>query len=207
MRYIIVGNSPHHTFNKIYIPQEDDYLIGLDVGCHKIIDLGFKLNEAWGDFDYLDNLDSIKKHTNNIFKYPVEKNETDLELLLQHLLSLNIKDEIYIYDVTGGRLDHELVNINLLKKYHQLDIKIIDDKNIISYIDEIGKHSFEYHGFDYIGLLPFHEAVISIDHGKYTIPKTLITTTDTYTTSNQFIDNVFSFTLFDGAVLLIISKE
>ena len=40
MRYIIVGKSPNESFKKIYIHQENDFLIGLDEGALKIIEKG-----------------------------------------------------------------------------------------------------------------------------------------------------------------------
>lgn len=206
MRYIIVGNSPYKTFNKLYKPEPNDYFIGLDVGSNQIIESGFKLNESWGDFDRISSYQYIKEHTTNFNLFPERKNETDLELILNNLSKLNIHDEIYIYDVTGGRLDHELINILLLHKYSQLNIKIVDEYNEITYIDKPGKYEISSDQFDYVGIITLDKAEISIEVGEYILPKVMITRNDTYTTSNKFLDHKFNFTLYSGNIILIKSK-
>lgn len=45
----------------------------------------------------------------NVFRmYPSEKDQTDLEIALEQAYELAPKT-IYIFGVTGGRLDHELI--------------------------------------------------------------------------------------------------
>lgn len=206
MRYIIVGNSPYKTFHKLYQPNQNDYYIGLDEGSIEIINKGYVLNEAWGDFDYVDDLNKIKKYTSKFNLFPKEKNETDLELILSNLSKLNVEEDIYIYDITGGRLDHEFINILLIQKFNNLNIKIIDEYNEISYIDKKGEYEIKSDGYSYIGLITYTSATISIEEAKYKLDKTYITNKDTFTTSNQFYNDIFKFTLYDGNVILIKSK-
>ena len=61
MRYILVGGSPVDSFNASYIYQADDYFIGIDAGCDKLIDKGYKIDLAIGDFDTTKRFDEIKK--------------------------------------------------------------------------------------------------------------------------------------------------
>lgn len=206
MRYIIVGNSPYKTFHKLYQQNQNDYYIGLDEGSIEIINKGYVLNEAWGDFDYVDDLNKIKKYTSKFNLFPKEKNETDLELILSNLSNQNVKEDIYIYDITGGRLDHEFINILLIQKFNNLNIKIIDEYNEISYIDKKGEYEIKSDGYSYIGLITYTSATISIEEAKYKLDKTYITNKDTFTTSNQFSNDTFKFTLYDGNVILIKSK-
>lgn len=114
--------------------------------------------------------------------------------------------KIYIYDITGGRLDHEFINILLIQKFNNLNIKIIDEYNEISYIDKNGEYEIKSNGHSYIGLITYTSATISIEEAKYKLDKTYITYKDTFTTSNQFISDTFKFTLYDGNVILIKSK-
>ena len=150
MRYIIVGKSPNESFQKIYIPKQNDYLIGLDEGTLKIIDYGYKLDEVWGDFDNKDKLQKISDYCSNIHLYPTKKNQTDLELVL---MNIKTKDEIILYDVTGGRLDHEIINLLLLRKYKNLKIKIRDNYNEISYLSTKGSYTFSKDEFNYISII------------------------------------------------------
>lgn len=203
MRYIIVGKSPVSSFKELYHPFENDYLIGLDEGALRIINVGYKLDAAWGDFDTTTDLTEIKKHTKYLFKYPTMKNETDLELVLMHL---NKANECIVYDCLGGRLDHELVNILLLKKYPELNLKFVDMLNEVSYYHHKGTYTFLQDDYNYIGIITLSKAVISITQGKYLLNHAIITSYDTYTTSNQFVDGKFIFTLEDGEVIIIKSK-
>lgn len=200
MRYIIVGKSPNESFQKIYIHQEDDYLIGLDEGALKIIEKGYKLNEVWGDFDNKEKLQKISKYCSNIHLYPTKKNQTDLELVLMNIKTNNV---IVIYDVTGGRLDHEIINLLLLRKYHNLKLKIRDNYNEIIYLSTKGNYTFSKDEFNYISIITLDQATISIIKGEYLLDKTTITKNDTYTTSNTFVDEEFSIELFSGEIFII----
>src|SRR5699024_12586125 len=62
--------------------------------------------------------------------HPPEKDKTDLEIALQKALSLE-PDRIYLIGVTGGRLDHALINLQLLHKMIHNNIRgtIIDKWN------------------------------------------------------------------------------
>lgn len=200
MRYIIVGKSPNESFQKIYIHQENDFLIGLDEGALKIIEKGYKLNEVWGDFDNKEKLQKISKYCSNIHLYPTKKNQTDLELVL---MNIKTNDEIVIYDVTGGRLDHEIINLLLLRKYHNLKLKIRDNYNEIIYLSTKGNYTFSKDEFNYISIITLDQATISIIKGEYLLDKTTITKNDTYTTSNTFVDEEFSIELFSGGIFII----
>ncbi len=200
MRYIIVGKSPNESFQKIYIHQENDFLIGLDEGALKIIEKGYKLNEVWGDFDNKEKLQKISKYCSNIHLYPTKKNQTDLELVL---MNIKTNDEIVIYDVTGGRLDHEIINLLLLRKYHNLKLKIRDNYNEIIYLSTKGNCTFSKDEFNYISIITLDQATISIIKGEYLLDKTTITKNDTYTTSNTFVDEEFSIELFSGEIFII----
>lgn len=203
MRYIIVGKTPNSSFNKCYQPLPNDYLIGLDEGALTIINSGYQLDAAFGDYDNLDNDEIIKKSTKAFFKYPCDKNETDLELVLMNLTKA---DECLIYDCLGGRLDHELVNILLLSKYQELNLKLIDEYNYISYYYKKGEYQIKQDDYQYVSIITLNKATISITKGKYLLKHAYITKLDTYTTSNRFMDQEFNFTLEDGDIIVIRSK-
>lgn len=198
MRYIIVGNSVYSCFQKIYVPQKDDYLIGVDEGIFTILNSGYCANEAWGDFDNLSDNEVAK--IKNIHLYNRKKNETDLELVL---MNLHTCEQVFLYDVTGGRLDHEMVNFLLLKKFQNLDLYIIDEYNEITYLHKPKKY-YIYQGiYRYCSFFTFNEATIEINDAEYKLPKTKITINDTYTISNTFICNQVTLTLYSGEIILI----
>ncbi len=203
MRYIIVGNSLYKTFHKTYSYQNGDYLIGLDEGSMEIIKKDLPLNEAWGDFDSGNNLNLIKSKAIKLYEYPKMKNETDLELLL---MNLNVTCEIVIYDITGARLDHELINILLLRKYKNLNISIIDELNEIKYYYLPKEYVIKKDQYNYVSILTLDKVTISITEGLYKLNEVTITKDDTYTTSNGFVNNNFKFQIHEGELILIRSK-
>ena len=141
--------------------------------------------------------------TDLLKKYPKEKNETDLELIL---MNLDVTCEILIYDITGARLDHELVNILMLKKYKHLNIKIVDELNEIRYISKQGLYEIDQDEYKYVSLLTLDSFRISITSAKYLLDNIVVSSNDTYTTSNEYINGKFIFSLHDGELILIRSK-
>lgn len=203
MRIIIVGNSPVKSFRKNYVPCQDDYYIGIDGGSEEIIKAGLVLHEAWGDFDSSTNFETIKNNAQKIFAHPSKKNETDLELVL-----MNIRQDapIYLYDVLGGRLDHELINILLLNKYNNLPLIIKDETNEICCLSTPGEYTFAQDDFQHIGFITFSKATFAITKAAYLLPKVTITVNDTYTTSNLFDEQRASILLYEGSLIVIKTK-
>ena len=116
MRIIVVAGSKYQNFDT-YEFKKDDYLIGIEDGAYEIIKRGFTLDLVLGDFDTTTHLDEILKNANNVIKYPKEKDEIDLELALKYIEEHYSNNEVYIYNATSGRMDHELITIKLLIKY------------------------------------------------------------------------------------------
>ena len=86
MRIIVVAGSKYQNFDT-YEFKKDDYLIGIEDGAYEIIKRGFTLDLVLGDFDTTTHLDEILKNTNNVIKYPKEKDEIDLLHILDNLNS------------------------------------------------------------------------------------------------------------------------
>lgn len=112
-----------------------DYIICADGGANKIHDIGISPDVIIGD------LDSITKKL--LHKYPdckvihlTDQYSTDLEKALNHAITLKPKN-IYIFGATGGRIDHTLTNLNMLKKFHKhANIEIISNKAKLVYINK-----------------------------------------------------------------------
>ncbi|MGL5355258.1 MAG: thiamine diphosphokinase [Cetobacterium sp.] len=100
---------------------DSNHLFCADGGSKKALELGYIPKEVWGDFDSLD-LKSIEtlKNKNVILKtFNEDKDFTDGELLISYISSLNY-DEIIVIGGFGGRIDHALININLIFKFKNL---------------------------------------------------------------------------------------
>ena len=131
MRIIIVAGSKCNTFSN-YNYQDNDYFIGIEDGGYEIIKKGYSLDLAIGDFDTTSYFEEVKLHAKKLIKYSPIKDQIDLELALMYIEE-NFKDEeIYIYNATQGRMDHELITIKLLIKYQHLNIHLINQEELVN---------------------------------------------------------------------------
>lgn len=107
----------------------EDILIAVDGGLRHIVALGLTPDMILGDLDSA-NLEDVQKFEAQgvpIRRYPIEKNETDLELGI--VAALKHQPQIlWIVAAIGGRLDQTLGNIFLLTQPNlaQLDVRLMD---------------------------------------------------------------------------------
>lgn len=112
----IVGNGPTSNLPDFAkYKNEVDVWIGADGGALTLLHENIEITYAIGDFDSVNEEEKklLRKTSISFIEYPSEKDESDIELALLKAYELNAK-KIYLFGVTGGRLDHELVNIQLL---------------------------------------------------------------------------------------------
>ena len=103
---------------------KDDFLIAVDGGLNHITNLGLKPNLIIGDLDSVkeEKLNQFRKLNVKIEKYPVDKDQNDLELAIQAAVNMNPKT-IWIVAALGNRIDQTLANIFLLTRE---DLEAID---------------------------------------------------------------------------------
>lgn len=209
----IVGSGP-----KAYLPDltqyeaEVDIWIGADLGGIAILDQGIKLDYAVGDFDSVtaEQKEEILEQALHIDVYSEIKNETDLELALNKAYNIKAK-KIYLFGITGGRLDHALINVQLLHAIINKNIRgfIIDCWNRME-LKKPGTYTiFKNELYSYISFVPFTECVKRISLSGFTYP---ITDYDVTWGSTRLISNELelkkgSFSFEEGLLLLIQSRD
>lgn len=85
-----------------------DLIIGVDGGTRFAQELGVEVNVVIGDLDSLKHSVSAE-----VIKFPVDKDQTDLELALVYAKNQGVT-QVVLLGTTGGRLDMTLANIFLL---------------------------------------------------------------------------------------------
>ena len=106
--------------------RSDDFLIAADGGTRHVLALGRTPNIIIGDLDSLTfDLRPLTEQGVELAQYPRDKNETDLELAIQHAVDLK-PDQIIIVAALGGRLDQTLGNLALLSDLQPLDLRLDD---------------------------------------------------------------------------------
>lgn len=213
LKIAIVGNGPagmHPDFQ--FYKNRIDIWIGADRGALTLIQNEIPLDYAFGDFDSINKSEKkiIQRHAVVFEEYPREKDETDLEIALNKAFELK-SDEIYLFGVTGGRLDHELINIQLLYKINLKGIKgvIADNTNQLQ-LTKPGEHIiFHDNVYPFISFVPFTEQVKGVTLSGFYYPLTDVTITwgSTLCISNKLLSKKGTFSYEEGILLLIKSRD
>lgn len=209
----IVANGPETLIPELVNYQgEIDCWIGADRGALTLIQSGIRPNYALGDFDSINKQEEmiIEKNSKYFKKYPVEKDQTDIEIAIEKALEIKA-DTIYLFGVTGGRLDHGLVNIQML---YRLLIKkctgiIIDCTNQMQ-IYEPGSYLVkEDKEFSNVSFIPFtkHVVGLTLDGFYYPLQNYNLNWGSTRCISNKLLLNNGTFSFNAGILLLIKSRD
>jgi thiamine pyrophosphokinase len=135
--------------------QEGDYLIAADGGMKHIRALGKVPDLLVGDLDSIDqeDLDWLEEKDVEVRKFPVRKDQTDLELAILEAVDLGAA-RVVIAGGLGGRIDQTLANINLLliPEVQNIDVRMDDGREELFLIT---RHAF-IHGEagDLVSLIP-----------------------------------------------------
>lgn len=209
----IVGASPER-----YLPDLEKFhneitmWIGADRGALSLINQGIHPDLAIGDFDSIntEELDVIETYSKKVELYSSEKDETDLELAINKAVS-NEPESIYLFGVTGGRIDHELANLQLLYLLKQKGIEgtIIDGHNKVRMVFP-GNHSLKKNDYySYVSFLPFSPEVtgITLTDFRYPLENASLTWGSTLCISNEIPGDMGFLTFKEGILYIVQSRD
>lgn len=209
----IMGNGPTHLLPDLYSYKEEvDIWIGADAGTLTLMNKEIAVDHAVGDFDSIsvEERNLIKDNVKCFTEYPIEKDQTDIEIAIQKACSLHPK-KIYIFGVTGGRLDHELINIQLLYKLIHKNIRgIIVDRNNMLELTLPNKYQVEKcKEYPYISFIPYSKQVqgLELKGFYYPLKNKNISWGTTLCISNELLSNSGTFSYEEGILLLIKSRD
>lgn len=92
-------------------------LIAVDGGLHHCRAMGIRPTLLLGDLDSVSREDCDFFTDLPIKRYPVEKDETDVELALRYLIDECQSSSVTLFGVLGKRTDHSVYNLTLLTRY------------------------------------------------------------------------------------------
>ena len=124
----INGELPNPDAARALI-HDDDYIIAADGGTRHALNLGLVPSVVIGDLDSVDpvNRRTLEKKGVEIIQYPMDKDETDLELALLHAREHGF-ERILLVGALGGRFDQTLGNLSLLTDptWDGIDVRMDD---------------------------------------------------------------------------------
>lgn len=127
MNALIFVNGPLPQRRRLQRPlQEADLILCANGGANRALAIGISPDFVIGDLDSIDQdvrttLDEIK------FIYKPGQENSDLEKTLQFAVEKSIT-KVTIVGISGGRLDHQICNLNILEKFcDRLEIEILEE--------------------------------------------------------------------------------
>jgi thiamine pyrophosphokinase len=184
----------------------DDLIICADGGTRHAFALGVRPAFVIGDLDSIGDEDRrmAERAGTKIIKYSREKDETDLELAINHAVELKASS-IIIIAALGERLDQTLGNIALLSdpRLAALDIKLDDGLEEAFFC----RRQCDLHGRsgDLVSLIPWGSAVegIRTEGLKWPLHDETLYPDKTRGISNELLDADANITLGAGLLLVI----
>ena len=196
----------HHTF---------DYLIGVDGGAARLVQAGYDLYAAVGDFDSVDAATQqlICQKSQHIQRFLSEKDDTDTELALRYVQEQfpDCQQVVLIGALSGGRMDHLLCNIwlGLQPRFAPLLQRLMlwDEQNSVRFLTP-GQHRLtpepDKRYVSFISTTPLSALTLSgfkyaVDKAVYDTPRALI--------SNEFAASEGIVTFHEGMIIAIQSRD
>lgn len=205
MRIIIFANGDLPNLQKASaLIKQDDFIICADGGTRHALAMGLTPHIIIGDMDSLPKEFSLSTFDGEVVLYPKDKNETDLELAINHAITLNPK-QILILGALGGRIDQTLANISLLTNFRPVtcDLRLNDGLEEIS----LCKDQLEVRGRsgDVVSLIPYQGNVegVTTQNLKWKLNNETLFFDKTRGISNEMISDVVKISITKGLLLIV----
>jgi thiamine pyrophosphokinase len=204
-RIIIFANGQLPSLEKARaLLHDDDFIIAADGGTRHALALGLMPNVIVGDLDSLPSDFEPSTFNGEIVLYPKDKNETDLELAIQHALTLK-PEQIIILAALGGRLDQTLGNIALISNLQPstCNLQLNDGLEEVFFC----RDHVEINGNsgDTVSLIPWQGEVAGIVTTglKWRLQNETLYPNKTRGISNELIDDSASIQINSGLLLIV----
>ena len=213
---VICGGAPHPFLvhvNELMKDYEEHIFIGVDRGAVKLMEAGFEVDYAVGDFDSvtIDERAKIREGAEVMNTFPSAKDDTDFELALSLIIEEKIPGDIYIYGAFGtqdyGRMDHLLSNMWTIyqPRFESLVERVcfIEKKHQLGYLTP-GQHEIIPEKWvDYLSVISLTAVEnLEIKGAKYELPPTDFAYPRAQI-SNEFIQNEKVHISFDSGLVLV----
>ena len=184
----------------------DDFILCADGGTRHALTLGLLPRIIIGDLDSVmpEQIQQMIDDGVEIFQFPRDKNETDLELALEYAIEHGYR-EIVIVAALGDRLDQTLGNIALLTdpRYSIFDIRLDDGIEQAFFCRD--ESEIEGTPGDILSLVPWGGEVTGVrTQGlKWPLADETLSPHKTRGISNEMLDDVAKVKIKSGLLLVV----
>ena len=207
---IIASGTIGNIFDYEKIIKEADLIICADGGLRYLDKLSVNPHVILGDFDSVDS-SLIEKYRNRnikVYDYPTRKDATDSELAIDFAIS-NQPNEVIMLGMVGTRMDHTLINMQMLIKFDGLgiDAQIINDNNVIYFVNK--KITIKGKINDQVSIVAITDEVVGITTKglEYPLVGETISFGESRGVSNVFSSEEIEINFESGKFFLIISND
>jgi len=191
-----------YSLHNVYFEEPNEFIVGVDSGLDYLVENHLPIDLAVGDFDSVNPayLDTIQKTAKTVVRLEPEKDMTDLAYAVDYLYSNMEYESMTVFGGIGGRVDHFLANLNLLKKY---DLSFRDNRTVL-YALKKGRHHVEnFHR--YVSFFAIEDTYdFSIRGFRFELDHYFLGTNDSLCVSNSGSGDIeFS----KGRVLVILADD
>jgi thiamine pyrophosphokinase len=188
------------------IIQPDDVLIAADGGARHALKLGVIPAVIIGDLDSLSEAEVrvFNEMGVHILRYPPNKDETDLELALQHAMKSGYHP-ISIVAALGGRLDQIIGNLALIADPESIEAGVRLDDGLTEAFFITSKAIVHGKPGDTVSLLPWGTPAegVNTDGLVYPLTKETLLPYRTRGISNQLLADTAKISLKRGTLLCV----
>ena len=211
-RIIIFANGDLPNLEKARaLLHDDDFIIAADGGARHALALGLTPNIIIGDLDSATfdsstgsehRLRPLTEKGTQVIQFPKDKNETDLELAIQHALTLN-PEQIIILAALGGRLDQILGNIALILHPSSFILRLDDGIEEVFFCRD--KCEINGKPGDLVSLIPWQGEVTGIvtTNLKWALQSETLYPHKTRGISNEMMNDTATIQINSGLLLIV----
>jgi len=201
MKALIIANSilPKYSRFEKHV-KEASLILCADGGANQAFAISIKPDFVVGDLDSITTETKSKLQQTQLIHRPSQY-ITDLEKTLQFAIEKGIK-KATIIGTSGGRLDHQICNLNILEKFcDRLEIATIDDSGVGNFVTN--ELEFEGKIGQQISIFAFRKAEgISTQGLKYPLENSTLEWAVNDGLSNEIIANHVKISVEKGVLFV-----
>ncbi len=185
-------------------------IIGVDRGALWLIRHKITPDVAIGDFDSVTHTEKkrIHDHSDVYIEYAPEKDATDLELAIDHAITLKPK-RVVLFGVMGRRFDHAMGAVHMLLRLesHNIYGVIVDNFSIINIVRR-QQTMVKDPAYPYISVMPVGLTVtVTLKGFAYDLVRTRLRAGTSLGISNEISRKSATITVHHGQALVIQSRD
>jgi len=200
------GQKPNKKALNYLIKKGVTEIIAADGGADHLRKLKIIPSAIMGDFDSIRSKSREYYGDKCVFISISRQDDTDIEKALKYIIE-NEYTEVYLFSVTGKRLDHTFCNLSFLIKYQsKIHIKIIDKlQYIAAYNKDVEFPTVPNEIISFYGITELTK--ITTEGLEYPLTEAILPFGVRDSTSNVALSECIKFKIKDGSIIIFRNIE